>query len=212
MIAMGNEYQTGPLGLRGKIAAAAARLIAEDGASYETAKKKAMRQILGNRRLPGKMLPDNQEIEEALRTYHTLFMGQAQRSRLAYLRQSALRMMTELAAFNPCLTGAVLNGTAGEHSHIHLHLFTENPKDVEICLLNQNRDISVTDAPLSRNNIQAAETIHFHHDGEIFHLSIFHPNDQRKMARPASAPMERAGISELKHLIENPANSAISPK
>ena len=204
MIVMGNEYQTGLSGLRGKIAAAAARLIAEDGASYETAKKKAVRQILGNRRIQGKWLPDNTEIEQELRTYHALFMAQSQHARLHRLRQRALDMMKELAEFNPHLIGAALNGTAGEHSHIHLQLFTENAKAVEICLLNKNRDISVTDAPLTQSGIQAMETIHFYHDGEIFHLSLFHPNDQRKMARAAKAPMERADIDALKRLIKTP--------
>lgn len=204
MITMGNEYQTGPSGLRGKIAAAAARLIAEDGTSYEAAKKKAVRQILGNRRIQGKWLPDNKEIEQELRTYHTLFMAQTQHIRLQRLRQRALGIMMELAEFNPHLTGAALNGTAGEHSHIHLQLFTENAKEVEICLLNKNRDITVTDAPQTQNGIQAMETIHFYHDGEIFHLSLFHPNDQRKMARAANAPTERAGIDALKRLMETP--------
>lgn len=206
MIAMGNEYQTGRSGLRGKIAAAAARLIAEDGASYETAKKKAVRQILGNARLRGEWLPDNQEIEEALRTHQALFMGKAQQDRLQHLRQSALRMMMELAEFNPHLTGAALNGTAGVHSHIHLQLFTESAKDVEICLLNQNRDISVTEAPFMPGNIQATEAIHFCHEGEVFHLSLFHPKDQRKMARSSRFSMERADINTLKHLLENPAD------
>lgn len=204
MIAMGNEYQTGPFGLRGKIAAAAARLIAEDGVSYEAAKKKAVRQILGDQRIRGKWLPDNREIEQELRTYQALFMAKTQPVRLQRLRQSALGMMMELAEFNPHLAGAALNGTAGEHSHIHLQLFTENAKAVEICLLNKNRDISVTDAPQTQNGIQAMETIHFYHDGETFHLSLFHPNDQRKMARAAGAPMERAGIDELKRLINAP--------
>ena len=131
-------------------------------------------------------------------------MAQSQSTRLHSLRQRALDMMEELAEFHPHLTGAVFNGTAGKHSHIHLQLFTENVKAVEICLLNQNKDISVTDAPLTQSGIQAMETIHFQHDGETFHLSLFHPNDQRKMVKATKAPMERAGIDELKRLLETP--------
>ena len=45
--------------LRAEIAAAAARMIAEDGADYGTAKRKAARLILGNQRVRGDVLPDN---------------------------------------------------------------------------------------------------------------------------------------------------------
>ena len=44
--------------LRNEIAIAAARMIAEDGADYATAKRKAARQILGDARINGDVLPD----------------------------------------------------------------------------------------------------------------------------------------------------------
>ena len=53
----------------------------------------------------------------------------------------------QLAEFRPYLTGAVLNGTAGEHVDIHLQLFADNAKDVEICLLNDNVDFEVSESP-----------------------------------------------------------------
>ena len=58
--------------------------------------------------------------------------------------------MSRLAQFNPHLVGAVLNGTATGHSDVHLHLFTDSAKDVEIALLNAGIDFEVekgTDAP-----------------------------------------------------------------
>src|SRR5690606_1670096 len=140
--------------LRAEIAAAAARLIAEDGADYGTAKRKAARQILGETRVRGDILPDNAQVENEVRLYNELFLADTQPARLLRLREIALIVMAELEAFNPFLTGAVLNGTAGEHSDIHLQLFTESPKDVEVFLLNRNIGFEVS------------ETAHFHRRGE----------------------------------------------
>ncbi|MDB5793629.1 MAG: hypothetical protein JWR25_8, partial [Noviherbaspirillum sp.] len=118
--------------LRAEIAVAAARLIAEDGADYGTAKRKAAKQILGNSKVRGEIMPDNAQIEDEVRIYNELFFNESQPARLLHLRKLALRMMEELLQFSPYLTGAVLNGTAGEHSDIHLQLFTDSSKDVQI--------------------------------------------------------------------------------
>ena len=118
--------------LRAEIAAAAARMIVEDGCDYHTAKRKAAKQILGERRAGSDALPDNAQIEEEVRIYNQLFYGDTQPARLLHLRKLALKLMEELAQFKPHLTGAVLNGTAGEHSDIHLQLFSDSAKEVEI--------------------------------------------------------------------------------
>src|SRR3569833_2454494 len=47
--------------LRAEIAAAAARMIAEDGADYAGAKRKAARQILGNTKVRGNFMTDNEQ-------------------------------------------------------------------------------------------------------------------------------------------------------
>ena len=56
--------------LRAEIAAAAARLIAEEGSDYNSAKRKAAKQILGGTKAQGKYLPDNSQIEEEVRVYN----------------------------------------------------------------------------------------------------------------------------------------------
>jgi len=45
--------------------------------------------------------------------------------------------MEQLAAFDPHLTGPVLNGTAGRYADINLQLFTDDQKDVEFLLMRQ---------------------------------------------------------------------------
>src|SRR6185295_10768996 len=98
---------------RARIAAAAARLMAEDGMDdYALAKRKAARQLGAE---STHALPDNEEIEAALRTYQALYQGDEQRQRIHMLRDHALRAMQALEAFRPYLYGPVLAGTAGRY-------------------------------------------------------------------------------------------------
>lgn len=119
--------------MRRRIAHAAARLLAEDGSlDYGNAKRKAARQLgapdSGN-------LPDNPMIDEALRSYQALYLADEVRDQQKLLRETAIEYMEHLAAFDPHLTGSVLNGTAGRHSDINLQLFTDQEKEVEFLLL-----------------------------------------------------------------------------
>lgn len=122
--------------LRQRIAQQAARMMAEDGVNdYAYAKKKAGRQLGVS---DNAVMPSNQEIEEELRLYNAIFMADEQPAHLHHLRKNALFTMQLLAKFNPHLTGAVLDGTAGFGSDTHIHLFADSAKEVEIFLLNQN--------------------------------------------------------------------------
>src|SRR5690606_4303174 len=80
--------------LRDEIAHAAARMIAEDGLDYSTAKRKAVRQLLGQSNPPrGDLMPDNGMVEDALREYQALYMGDTQPARLRALRETAVELM-----------------------------------------------------------------------------------------------------------------------
>jgi len=181
--------------LRSEIAMLAARMIAEDGADYSSAKRKAAKQILGNKKPKGDVLPDNSQIEQQVREYNALFFGDTQPQRLLLLRQIALGLMLELERFNPYLTGAALNGTAGQHSDIHLQLFTDNTKDVAIFLLNKDVRFEVSETISSRN--EAVETLSFLHQQEGVHLALYSPDDLR-----AGGRTERANIAAVRSLIE----------
>jgi hypothetical protein len=122
--------------LRQLIAQQAARMMAEDGISdYAYAKKKAGRQVGA---VDNDVLPSNAEIEEELKLYNALFLSDEQPENLRMLRKNALFTMQLLERFNPYLTGAVLDGTAGLGSETHIHLFADSLKDVEMFLLNQD--------------------------------------------------------------------------
>lgn len=110
-----------------RIAQLSARIILEEGVNdYTVAKRKAAARL----GLDLKEMPDNQTIEAALREYHRIFRFQQQPAFIRGLREIALEAMEFLAEFSPRLVGAVLEGTAGKHSPITLHLFPETPEAV----------------------------------------------------------------------------------
>jgi hypothetical protein len=188
--------------LRAEIAAGAARLIAEDGADYGTAKRKAAKQVLGNAKIRGEIMPDNAQIEEEVRLYNELFFSDSQPARLLHLRKLALRIMEDLARFSPYLTGAVLNGTAGEHSDIHLQLFAESAKDVEIFLINKNIDFDVSETPHFSGRADPVETVSFLWQNEGVHLALYEMDELRGAARGTTEGRPtRANLDAVRALI-----------
>jgi hypothetical protein len=192
--------------LRAQVAAAAARLIAADGADYGTAKRKAARQILGEQRSASAgaaVLPDNQQIEDEVRLYHALFNADTQPARLFRLRTIALQVMEHLEQYNPFLTGAVLNGTAGPHDDIHLQLFADSAKEVEIFLLNKNVNIDISETPHFKGPRYApVETVSFLWQKEGVHAALYELDDMRGAlkARSDGKPL-RADLAGVRALL-----------
>jgi hypothetical protein len=85
-------------------------------------------------------------IEDEVRAYQALFHGEHQPRILALMRQLALLAMDDLAAFRPYLVGAVLNGTATEHSDVYIQCFCDSPKDVALHLLNAGVDFDTSES------------------------------------------------------------------
>lgn len=133
--------------LRAEVAAAAARLIADEGCDYAQAKRRALRELLGEGSDTRGVMPDNAEIEHELRRHLRLFAADTHPGLLAELRHAAADVMSRLAHFNPHLVGAVLNGTATEHSDIDVHLFTDSAKDVEVFLMDAGIEFDVEGGP-----------------------------------------------------------------
>ncbi len=180
--------------LRAEIAALAARMIAEDGADYGSAKRRAAKQLLGNQKIKGDILPDNSQVESEVREYNALFFSDSQPQRLLHLRKLAVELMQKLDKFNPYLIGAVLNGTASKHSDIHLHLYTDNSKEVAIFLLNLDIQYEVSESLNKRR--EAMETLSFMFQNEGVHLLIHNHDDLR-----ASPRADRANLVAVLQLI-----------
>ena len=106
--------------LKSEIAATAAALVVEEGLEYGQAKRRAVKQMA----LPARTeLPDNAELEDAVREYIALFCADTQPSELLALRELALVWMQRMAAYRPYLAGAVWHGTATRLSDIYIQLF-----------------------------------------------------------------------------------------
>ncbi|TWI64192.1 hypothetical protein IP91_02958 [Pseudoduganella lurida] len=192
--------------LRAEIAALAARMIAQDGADYAGAKRKAARQVLGEARANGQRdaLPDDLQVEEAVRQYHALFNADTQPARLRHLRATALDVMEKLAEYSPYLTGAVLNGSAGAHDDIRLQVFADSAKEVQIYLLNHNVDIDISESDHYRGpRFDPVETVSFLWHGEGVHVELYELNDLRGARKQKSGDRPaRIDIGELRALLD----------
>lgn len=188
--------------MRERIAAAAARIMAEDGIDdFALAKRKAAR-VLGAAETEA--LPANDEIEAELRAYRALYQADEHPQRIAALRGVALDAMRALEHFHPYLTGPVLSGLAGPYAEIDLQLFPESAKEVELFLL--DRDIAFETQESRRYSGDRA------HSASVFklvwqdcplRLSVFDPRDERLALKTSQAGqvLQRAGISELAALL-----------
>ena len=88
-----------------EIAAAAARLIVDEGMDYDQAKRRAARDFG-----PRVELPDNATVEAAVREHIAIFCADTQPAQLQALREVALLWMDRLAEFHPHLAGAAWRG------------------------------------------------------------------------------------------------------
>jgi hypothetical protein len=189
-------------GMRARIAAAAARMMAEDGIDdFALAKRKAARQLgAGNTQA----LPGNDEIEAELEAYRDLYQADEHPLRIAELRKVALDAMRALERFTPYLTGAVLKGSAGPYAEIELQLFPESAKELEIFLLERNIAFTTREGRrYSGDRARAVSVFSLTWQGTPVKLSVFDPRDERLALKTSVAGkvMERAGIAEVGALL-----------
>jgi DNA-binding transcriptional regulator YbjK len=190
--------------MRERIAQLAARLMAVDGIDdFALAKRKAARQAGAP---DTRNLPNNEEVEQALRAYQQLYQADEQQARLRRLRQNAREMMQQLAQFDPHLSGSVLSGSAGKYSDINIHLFTDSVKDVEMFLLNRQipyrsreRRVYIGGEQRSVPNFSVST------DDADFDITVFAPRDLRYQLRTTAEgkPFDRARIDWLNSVLES---------
>lgn len=194
-----NDRQTG---VRARIAAAAARLMAEDGIDdFALAKRKAARQLGADER---QGLPANDEVEAELEAYRALYQSEEHPERVAELRRVALDAMLALERFRPYLTGPVLKGMAGPYAQIELELFPESAKDIEIFLV--DRDLAFTTREGRRyvgERSHPVSVFSLTWDGLPLKVSVLDPRDERVALKTSQAgrAMERAGIPEVRKML-----------
>ncbi len=187
--------------MRERIAQQAARIIAEDGIqSYASAKHKAARQIGA----PGtRNLPDNDEVERALRDYQALYQRDEQSVRLHRLREQALEAMRLLEPFNPYLTGSVLKGVATRHSDINLQLFTDSAKEVELFLLARQVPYKSGEKHLRFGGGERSFPAFTLLDGPAeINVTVFATEDIRQIPRGYAEKNARAPARQVEALLE----------
>jgi len=192
--------------LRTEIAAAAARMIAQDGSDYGSAKRKAARQILGDAQTHdlSDFLPDNEQIEEEVRLYHALYNADSHPAHLFRLRSTALQVMEMLEHYHPYLTGSVLSGAAGLHDDIHLQVFIDSAKEVHIYLLNKGLQLEVSESPHFRGpRYEAVETLSFMWKKDGVHVELYEQDDMRGAKKKSGDKLLRADIAELRTILTN---------
>jgi len=187
--------------LRRHIAYLAARLMAVDGiADYASAKQKAARQAgLADAQL----LPDNSEIEEALREYQGLFQGEDQPEHLRYLREVAVKVMREFEEFRPVLVGSVLNGTAGQHSDVNLQLYADDSKALTMFLVNKRYRFEEGTKEVRRGGrVDEVPQIQLEVDDVTVTMTVLDRDDERfaAKAREDDTP-QRARLAEVERLL-----------
>src|SRR6187455_2388622 len=172
---MGRRHRTG---LRMQIAAAAARIMAEEGIDdFALAKRKAARRVGA---ADSEALPANDEIEAELRDYLALYQAEEHPERIGELRRIALEAMRVLERFSPYLTGPVLAGLAGPYAQIELQLFPESSKEVELFLLDRGIAYEASDERrYTGDRARAAAVISTDWQGVPLRLSVFDPRDER---------------------------------
>jgi hypothetical protein len=191
--------------LRRALAQEAARIMAEHGIrDFLIAKRKAAERFGVSD--GAALLPKNSEIEEALAAYQRLFGGASHLQALHAQRSAALSAMRYLHEFEPRLVGAVLAGTATEHSEVQLHLFADRAESVTLKLIDQGIPHEVTErrVKLNAERIRAFPGVRFEMDEQSIEVTVFPPEGIRQapVSPVDGRPMRRANALEVEALLE----------
>jgi hypothetical protein len=196
--------ETGRNDQRSTIAYLAARLMAEDGIEdYALAKRKAARQA----GMPDtRELPNNDEIDAALRAYQQIYYPDVHRDRLRALRELAAHAMRQLTDFSPHLTGSVLSGNAGKYADINLQLFTDNVKAVELYLMNRGVPYRISQSRLYRGPDALIVPVYtVEDDGVEIELTVLSLRELRGTLKtsPEGKGIERAKLAAVEQLLSD---------
>jgi hypothetical protein len=187
-----------------EIAAAAARLVVEEGLEYGPAKRRALRDLA----LPARTaLPNNDEIEAEVRDYIRLYCSDTQPKELHALRVLALEWMERMAEFRPHVGGAVWHGTATRLSDIYIQLFCDDSKSAEIALIDHH--VEYEPRMVTGFHGEQVEALSVHAASRVLgeeigvHLLVYDLDDLRgALKHDAQGRVPRGNLAALRRLIE----------
>ena len=189
--------------LRERLAQESARLMIEHGiVDFGLAKRKAAERLavstLG-------ALPSNSQIEACLAERQRIFEPDGHAARLEQLRHLALRLMHQLASFEPRLAGPVLSGTATSNSRIELHVFAPSAEAVAIELERHGHKLAPRQQRyrFGGGRQELVPGYRFQLDGTAVVIAVFPENGIREapLSSVNQRPMPRAGRREIENLL-----------
>ena len=199
-----------PQRVREEIAIAAARMIAEDGLDYSTAKRKAARQVVGETQVGGEWLPDNDQIEDEIREYQSLFQSDSQPAVLRRMREVALDWMERLAAVQSVSDGRRAERHGGRTFRHPSAMFLRQPEG--------SRDLPAErEHPVRRVGDAAFRRARLRRDAELpwrrpnardaepmgIHIALYDTNDLRGAVRAdGRGRLARANASAVQALLD----------
>lgn len=184
-----------------RIAQETARLMRESGYDFAQARRKAAARLGIH---DESRWPRRAQVEDALREQQRLFDAD-QPSALQRRRETALQALDFFARFQPRLAGAVLDGTAGTHAPVLLHLHADDPDAVARFLDEAGIPMELRDrhVRLERNRAGRFPAWQFSAEGIAFELLVL-PLAALHHAPLADAdekPMKRASRAQLQQLL-----------
>ena len=195
-------------GLRAAIAQLAAQLMyGQEVKQYFTAKRLAAKRLLGEAggeklRYRPVDLPSNGEIKQALLELVMEIEGSVRTRRLFAMRIVALEAMEPLAGLLPRLIGSVATGHVRSGSDIDLHVFAEDPADVEQWV----RELGWTHEVQRVSILKGGKVMEFTHlqVADVFplELTVYRPRDLGTRPRSSTdgKPIVRLSAGALRSL------------
>ncbi|HEY5580225.1 MAG TPA: hypothetical protein VIK56_03535, partial [Rhodoferax sp.] len=153
-------------------------------------------------------LPGNDEIEDAVVEYLSVFCADTQPIELLALRRLALVWMERMAAFRPYLGGAVWHGTATRLSDIYIQLFCDDSKSAEISLIDHQVDyVPRTVIGFNGESVEALSVHAFCRDLKEdvgVHLLVYDRDDVRGALKPdAKGRPPRGDMAAVRRLLHD---------
>ena len=195
--------------IRLSIANKAAEIIMEEGITdYQYAKKKAVRYLDLD---IVDLLPSNDEIDKALLDYRLIFKAELDIELVKTIKTEALRIMKFFESFNPYFVTQLSDGLLPKYPIIQINLFSDNMKEVEYILLNNNipfetKDFNISEKRTKKQSLKKIPLILIERGNVPVELKIFEPHDQKRNKKNL---MDMRGL-DLKQLSNFDPNSLLS--
>lgn len=177
-------------------------MYARECTEYFTAKRKAAREIQGDRGT-FRDLPSNREIREEILLLADLMEGDDRLRELTSMRIEALRFLRLLDRYRPRLIGSVLTGHIRVGSDIDIHVFCDSPQSIADLLEREGYASELERKKISKHGEQRVYN-HIHiKTAYSVELTVYAADKSSYPFKSSitGKAIERAGAAEVERLI-----------